>query len=81
MNIVFARVGCTDGCALVHERGERDVPAVVDIAKAVVVGHAHFIEEHFIETCATCHLTQWANFDAWCMHVDDEASETFVFWQ
>ena len=41
MNIVFARVGCTDGCSLVHERGERDVPSIVDITKTMIVGHAH----------------------------------------
>ena len=80
MNIVFARVGCTDGCSLVHQRGECNVPTIVYIAEAVIVGNAHFVEEHFVETCSTCHLAQWANLDTRRVHVDNEAGETFVFW-
>ena len=46
----------------------------------MIVWDNYFVEEHLIETCTTRHLTQWANFDAWCMHVDDESRETFVLW-
>ena len=43
--------------------------------------NAHFVEEHFVETCATRHLAQRTNLDTFGVHVDDEAAETFVLGQ
>ena len=47
----------------------------------MIISHAYFVEEHFVEACATCHLSERTNFYTWCTHVDNEASETFVLWQ
>ena len=47
-----------DRRALVHQRGERHRPALVDVAEAVVVGHPHLVEEHLVERGAAGHLAQ-----------------------
>ncbi len=79
--VVVARVATADCCTLVHESCESDVPAIVDVTKTVVVTNAHFVEEDFIEACATCHLLQWANVNARGFHVDNKAGEAFVLRQ
>ena len=70
-----------DRRALVHERRERDGPALVDVAEPVVVGNAHVGEEHLVERRAAGHLAQRAHLDAGCLHVDDEAGEALVLGQ
>ena len=71
----------TDCGALVHQRRQRDIPAVVDIAEAVIVGDSHLVEEHLVETRSAGHLAQRAHLDPGRTHVDDEASEPFVLGQ
>ena len=63
---------------LVHQRREGDRPAAVDVAEAVVVGHADVVEEHLVEARPAGHLAQRPHLDARCVHVDDEAGEALV---
>ena len=66
---------------LVHQRREGDRPAVVDVAEAVVIGHAHVVEEDLVEARAAGHLPQRTHLDAGRLHVDDEAGEALVLGQ
>ena len=70
-----------DRRTLVHQRGERDVPPVVDVAEAVVVGDPHLVEEDLVEARAAGHLTQRPHLDAGRLHVDDEPGEPLVLGQ
>ena len=70
-----------DRCPFVHEGGESHTPTRVHVTQAVRVGHMHFVEEHFIETCPTSHLAKWTNLDAWRIHIHQETSEAFVLGQ
>ena len=47
----------------------------------MIVTHAHFGEEHFVEACSAGHLAQRTNFNAGSLHVDDEAGEPLVLGQ
>ena len=66
---------------LVHQRRERDGPAVVDVAEAVGVGDPHLVEEHLVEAGAAGHLAQRPHLDAGRLHVDDEPGEALVLGQ
>ena len=44
----------------------------------MIIAHAHFTKEHFVETRATSHLAEWANFHTRCTHIHNETSESFV---
>ena len=66
---------------LVHQRREGDVPAVVDVAEAVRVGHPDVGEEDLVEAGPAGHLAQRADLDARRPHVDDEAGEALVLGQ
>ena len=70
-----------DRCALIHECCEGHIPAIVHIAKAMIVAHTDLVEEHFVESGAAVHLFEWANLDVRVMHVDDEAGEPLVLRQ
>ena len=59
-----AGAAAADRRPLVHQRGERDAPAFVDVAEAVRVGDAHLVEEHLVERRAAGHLAQRADLDA-----------------
>ena len=47
----------------------------------MVVFYANFVEEDFVEACATGHLLEWAYFNIWIFEVDNESSEALVLWQ
>ena len=64
--------------ALVHQRRERDAPAVVDVADALVVRDPHVGEEHLVEAGGTVDLPERPDLDARVLHVDDEARDAAV---
>ena len=71
----------TDRGTLVHQRRQRDVPTVVDVAEAIVVGNAHLVEEDLVEARPTGHLAQRSHLDTGRLHVDDEPGESLVLRQ
>ena len=76
-----ATAACADCRSLVHEGGESHTPTRVHVAQAIRVGHVHLVEEHFIETCPTSHLTKWTNLDTRRIHIHQETREAFVLGQ
>ena len=68
----------TNGQTLIHQRRQRDFPALTDIAKALTVGHAHVIEEHFVEAAAARDLFNRTDFNARRLHVEEEKGQTFM---
>ena len=63
---------------LVHQRRDRDRPALVDVAEHVLVRHAHVVEEHLVERRAAVHLLQRLDRHARRLHVDDERGDALV---
>ena len=61
-----------------HERGEGDGPAAVDVAEAVVVGDRDAGEEHLVEGRPAGHLAQGADVDPGGVHVDHEGGQVAV---
>ena len=67
-----------DRHALVHQRRDRDGPAVADTADALVVGDADVGEEDFVKLTAARHLLDALHGHARCLHVHDEHGEALV---
>ena len=63
---------------LVHERRERHVPALADVAEPLAVGDAHVGEVHLVELGLAGRLHERPHFDARRVHVDDEHREALV---
>ena len=76
--VLVAGIVASDGRALVHQCRQGHIPAIVDIAEAVIIGHAHFVEEDLIERRATGHLLERADLHVRIFHVDDEAGQSLV---
>src|SRR5208282_3898430 len=64
--------------ALVHERADSHIPAVVDFAEDVFDWHAHITEEELIEFALSSHLPQWTDVDARRLHIDQQNRQSFV---
>ena len=75
---VAAARRAADRAALVEERGDRDLPPLVDLTEAVGVGHHHVAQEDLVEVRAPGHLPQRADFDTGRVHVDHEGGEVPV---
>ncbi len=67
-----------DGIALVHQCGQRDVPALADTAEPLLVGNAHVGEIHLVELRRAARLLDRADFDARALHVEKEHGEALV---
>ena len=63
---------------LVHQRGQRDPPAVAGLAEQLGVGDAGVGEEDLVELGLAGHLAQRPDLDAGRLHVDDERGEAGV---
>ena len=63
---------------LVHQGGDRDVPAVALGPDAHRVGDAHVVEEHLVELGVAGDLHERPHLDARRVHVDDEVREPAV---
>ena len=63
---------------LVHQGGERDPPAVADVADAVRVRDADVGEVDLVELGLAGHLAQRSHVDAGRVHVGDEVGEAAV---
>ena len=63
---------------LVHQRGERNAPAVIHRAETLTVGHAQIGEKDFVEPALPVRLFDRTHLDARRMHVDPEHGEPLV---
>ena len=70
--------GAADRHPLVHQRGERDPPAIAGRAERLGVRDARVGEVHLVELGLAGHLPQRADLDAGGVHVDDEGGEAGV---
>src|SRR5579862_489136 len=64
--------------ALVHERANSHIPAVVDFAEYVFDWHAHITEEELTEFALSGYLPQWTNIDSWRLHIDQQNRQSFM---
>jgi hypothetical protein len=64
--------------ALVHQRGERDLPAVADTPEHVLVRDAGAVEEELVELGLAGDLAQRADLHALLLHVHQEVGEPLV---
>jgi alkylation response protein AidB-like acyl-CoA dehydrogenase len=78
VGILSTEGAVSHGVALVGQGCQRHRPALVDLAKAVVVAYHHVVEEHLIERRAAGHLTQRSDLDPGGVHVDQEGGEVVV---
>src|SRR5580704_18386055 len=65
--------------ALVHERADRNIPAVIHFAEDIFSRHADIAEEQLVEFGFAGHLAERTNFDSWGFHVHEEDGKSFVF--
>ena len=63
---------------LVHQGGERGLPALAHLAQALAVGNAHVGEEHLVEVGAARHLLDRPHLDARRLHRQEEHGEAGV---
>ena len=63
---------------LVHQGGERGLPALAHLAQALAVGDAHVGEEHLVEVGAARHLLDRPHLDARRLHRQEEHGEAGV---
>ena len=63
---------------LVHQGGERRLPALAHLAQALAVGDAHVGEEHLVEVGAARHLLDRPHLDARRLHRQEEHGEAGV---
>ena len=66
------------GEALMHERRQRDRPALPDFAQTLRVGNAHIGEKHFVEIRATRSLADRPDIDARRAHRKEEHRQALV---
>src|SRR5580693_10444648 len=64
--------------ALVHERADRNIPAVIHFAEDIFSRHADIAEEQLVEFGFAGHLAERTNFDAWRFHVHKKNCKAFV---
>ena len=64
--------------ALVHERGDRDRPAVAHAADDVLVGDARLLDEELVELRLAGDLAKRAHLHGLLLHVHDEVGEALV---
>ena len=64
--------------ALVHQRADRHVPALIHLADDVRHRHADVAEEHFVELRLAGHLPQRPHLDARRLHVHQHHGEALV---
>jgi hypothetical protein len=72
------RGGRTEPGALVHERRDRDHPAVALAADHVLVGHVGGLDEELVELGLARDLAQRAHVDLVLLHVQQEVGEPLV---
>src|SRR6202034_4678830 len=78
---IFRRSGRdprSDGKTLVHQRRQRYVPAVADLAETLRVGNAHVGEIDLVETRLAARLTDRPDLDARAAHVEEEHRQALV---
>ena len=66
------------GVALVHQRGRRHLPALVQRPEQVRVGHDHVGEEHLVEVMVPGQQHERAHRDAGRAHRHQEAADALV---
>ena len=64
--------------ALVHQRGERDLPPLPHRAEPLRIGHAHIGEEHLVEVRRARHLVDRPDLDPRRAHVEEEERQPLV---
>ena len=64
--------------ALVHERRQRDLPAVADAADDVLVGDPRLLDEELVELGAAGDLAQRPDLDLVLLHVHEEVGQALV---
>ena len=70
--------GHAHGQPLVHQGGQRRLPAVADLAQALRIGHAHVGEEHLVEVGAAGDLLDRPRLDTRALHVQEEHGQPLV---
>ncbi len=70
-----------EGGALVHQRGDRHLPAVAFLAEHVAVRNAHVVQEDLVELGLGGDLVEGAHVDAGALHVEQEVRQPFVLRQ
>ena len=64
--------------ALVHQRGERDLPSLPDRTQPLRIRHAHIGEEHLVEVRRARHLMDRPDLDARRFHVEEEEGQPLM---
>jgi len=67
--------------ALEHQRRRRDLPALVERADEVLLGHDDVLEEHLVEMAVTVQEDQRAHRDPGGFHVDQQVGDAVVLWR
>ena len=65
-------------CALVHQRRQRDLPAVADAADDVLVGDPRVLDEELVELRLAGDLAQRPDLDRVLLHVHQEVGQALV---
>src|SRR5665647_77589 len=68
-----------DRHALVHQRGQRHVPAVIDGAEPLAIRNLHIGAIDFVEVGRAVGLLDRLDLDAGALHVQEEHGEALVF--
>src|SRR5260370_23964444 len=58
--------------ALIHERADSHIPAVIHLAEYGFHRYAHIANEHLVEFTVHCHLPQWTHFYALRLHINQQ---------